>query len=110
MRAGGEVGRRARHCLDLVDVDGLEERLAGGEVPVERPDADSGPFGYLLEWRRGSLVTEELACGRDELVAVQARVGALRALRLGLGAGSRDLTSGGGLRIVTGGSLRMFRR
>ncbi len=46
-----EVIRRARHRLDLVDVDGLEERLARWEVPVKRPDSDPGPLGHVLERR-----------------------------------------------------------
>ena len=80
-----ERGGGPCHRLDLVDVDGLEEGLSGGEVSVERADSDPGPIGHLLERCRGAFVGEEGAGSRHELFVVRARVGALRAVRLELG-------------------------
>ena len=57
-------------------------------MPVERADSEPGPLGDLLERRRGALLGEESARGRDELLVVRARVGSLVSLRLGSRSGS----------------------
>ena len=45
----GELLRGAADPLDLLDVDGLEQRLAGREVAIERADADIGAPGDALQ-------------------------------------------------------------
>jgi len=57
-RQAGEVVRGAADRLDLVEVDGLEQVLARGEVAVQRADADLGAAGDVLE-RGGRAVLGE---------------------------------------------------
>ena len=75
-----ELARAARQRLDLVDVDGLHEVGARREVAVQRPDADAGAAGDVLERGRAVGLGERLARGGHELLVVAQRVGALRAI------------------------------
>ena len=83
----GQVGGRARHRLDLVEIDGLEQVLAGREVPVERGGADLRAAGDVVERRGCAVLGEDLARGREQLLVVAAGVGALRAPRGQIGNG-----------------------
>jgi hypothetical protein len=51
----------ATDLRDLVDVQRLQQRLAVGEVPVQRPDPDPGAARDLLERRRLAALGERLA-------------------------------------------------
>ena len=75
----GELIGRAAQAFDLVDVDGLEQRLPVWEVAIERADTDLRAPRDLLERRRGPPFGEGLARGGDHLVVVAPRVCALRA-------------------------------
>ena len=77
--AAVELRRRVADLGHLVDVERLEQRLARGEVAVERADADARAARDLLQ--RGALAAlgEGLARGREHLLVVAARVGALGA-------------------------------
>ena len=44
--------------LQLVEVDRLEQGLAGGEMPVERADPDPGAAGDVLQRRVGAVFRE----------------------------------------------------
>ena len=127
------IGRKAREqlvsLLDqdlyLVAVDRLDQRVARGEMPVQRADADTGSAGDVLEGDLGAPGGERLGgCGEEE-IAVPDRVGAGPAL-LGCGCrgldrpvfGSRDfpdnhwyqphLQNGDSLRILTGAGFRFL--
>jgi hypothetical protein len=65
--------------VDLVQVYGLEQRLARWEVPIERSDTDSGPARDRLQRGRYACLSERLTRGGEDLVAVALGVGALRA-------------------------------
>src|SRR3954462_11568154 len=77
---GRELLGASRDRLDLVDVDRLHEVRAGREVAVERPDADAGAAGDVLERGRAVGLGERLAAGGDQLLVVAQRVGALGAV------------------------------
>ena len=51
---------------DVLGVDRLDERLARGEVTVERADADPGTARDLLECAVGAVLGEDFAAGLDE--------------------------------------------
>jgi hypothetical protein len=44
-----ELPRGAADALDLLEVDGLEQRLAGREVAIQRSDADVGASRDALQ-------------------------------------------------------------
>src|SRR6185437_14182877 len=46
---GEELVRGIAQLLDAVAVGRFDERIAGGEVPIERPDADAGPAGDVFK-------------------------------------------------------------
>ncbi len=111
--------------LYLVTVDRLDQRVARGEMPVQRADADTGSAGDVLEGDLGAPGGERLGgCGEEE-IAVPDRVGTGPAL-LGCGCrgldrpvfGSRDfpdnhwyqphLQNGDSLRILTGAGFRFL--
>src|SRR3954465_12239332 len=85
--AGVERGGRAADLLDLVDVERLEQRLAVGEVAVQRADPDAGAARDLLQRRRLAALGEGLARGGEHLLVVAPGVGALRAGEKGRGGG-----------------------
>ena len=76
--------RRAADLLDLLEVEGLQQRLPVGEVAVERADPDAGAARDLLERRRLAALGERLARGREHLLVVAPRVRALGAGEQGL--------------------------
>ena len=78
-----KLPRGAADPLDLLYVDGLEERLARREVAIQRADADVGASGDPLQRGVLPLRGEGLTGGSEQLVVVARRVGALRALGLG---------------------------
>ena len=117
-REGGEqlVGALAED-VDLVAVHRLDERLARGEVPVQRADADAGVAGDVLEGDLGAAGGEGGGGGVDQELAVAHRVGAERRSADAESAGSIASRSAGALhvpRLVTiphlqnGGSLRIL--
>jgi len=90
--AGREVGGRVpgepAQRVGLLAVDGGGQRLAGGEVAVERPRADAGEPGEVVEADAVVAVRERGAGGGDDRVAVAARIGAQRLVR-GISSGAR---------------------
>ena len=64
----------ARSTSDLKagDHDGLEEGLFGREVPVDRPDADTGPRGHRVDGHGQALGCEDLFGGFQYLGPVAA--------------------------------------
>jgi hypothetical protein len=75
-----EVVGLAAHLLDLVDVDGLQERLARREVAVQRADADTCATRDVLQRGGRAVLGEDLAGGGQQVVVVAPGVGALGAL------------------------------
>ena len=71
----GQVDGRAAQGVDLLDVDGLEQVLAGREVPVEGADPDPGPAGDVLQGGRLAVLGERLPAGGDQLLVVPPGVG-----------------------------------
>lgn len=69
--AEGELG------VDQLRDDLVDQRLAGGEVVVERADADPGPAGDLLQRGVQAARGEDLAGGGRQPLAVAPRVAAL---------------------------------
>ena len=69
----------ASHSLrQLVAVRGLDERLAGGEVPVQRADADAGVLGDRVERHVRPVLRERADGDVEQPVAVALRVRAQR--------------------------------
>src|SRR5690606_31578566 len=73
-RAGGET-------FDLVLVDRVDQRLAGGEVPVQRGDADSRLAGDGPHGRFAVRCGEHAGRHRKQLVSVAGRISAQFTLR-----------------------------
>ena len=116
-RLVGQVDGRPAQGVDLLDVDGLEQVLAGREVAVEGADPHPGPAGDVLQGGRLAVLGEGLPAGGDQLLVVPPGVGPLRAggraIRWrrrcwSLANSLRELQNGGYLRIVTGGNLHLL--
>jgi hypothetical protein len=60
----------------VVEVDRLEQLLAGREVPVQRGRAHPGPPGYLFQRRVRAVPEEQVLGGGNDQLTVAARVGA----------------------------------
>lgn len=75
---GDFVGDPAQ-CVDLVRVDGFEEFGPGGEVAVQRADADACAACDVLERGVGAMCGEGLAGSEQQRVVIASRVGAARA-------------------------------
>jgi len=73
----GALGRvtRAGQC---VDDHRAEQRLAVGEPPVERRDADAGPAGDVVERHVRPALGDQLARSREQLFQVAPGVGSHR--------------------------------
>jgi hypothetical protein len=78
---GARVPREAAQRVGLLAVDGGGQRLAGGEVAVERARADARERGEVVEADGVVALGERGAGGGDDRVAVAARVGAERLRR-----------------------------
>jgi hypothetical protein len=89
-RVGGADER-----LDLADVDGLDQVVAGREVAVQRADADLRAAGDVLERRIGAVLRERVARRGQQRLVVPQGVGPPRLLR-------RDRVEGGGHRDLPG--------
>jgi hypothetical protein len=73
------AAKPTKRCLDLVDVDRLEQVLARREMAVQRADPDLGAARDVLERGGGAVGGERLAGGCHELVVVAPGIGALGA-------------------------------
>ena len=72
----GRLGERHELAEPPLE-DGLHERVARREVPVERADADARAPGDLLERRLDAAFGEDLAGRGDEQLVIAPRVAAL---------------------------------
>ena len=77
-QVGAAVGDGVAEPGELVAVRRLDQRLAGGEVPVERADADAGVLGDRVERDVGAVLGERAHGDLEQPVAVALGVGAQR--------------------------------
>src|SRR6202020_1724731 len=109
--------------LDLTAINRLDNRIAGREVAVKRANPDASATRDLVETRLRPDFRERRLGRFEQAVAVPLRVGpglASGGLRCSNGRAARPaghlgaqffclpLSSGGTLRISTGGILRLF--
>src|SRR4051794_4982425 len=72
--AGEQLGSGGAQLLDLVAVCGLDERVARGEVAVERADPDAGAARDRVQRCIRAAVRERGDRRREQLLAVAARI------------------------------------
>ena len=68
----------AVHPVDPVLHHGVDQRVAGREVPVEGAGADARALGDLVQGGVGALLAEQHASGLDDLVEVALGIGTQR--------------------------------
>ena len=73
----------AEHVLEAVDRQRLDQRLLGGEVAVDRADADLGAAGDVVHLRLAPLLGEDDRGRGQDPLAVAPCVGSERAGELG---------------------------
>ncbi len=72
-----------RALQQSIENDRAHQGLPVREVPVERPDADAGPLGDLVQRRVGPALDEHVAGHIEQLLAVAPRVGPGGAIGVG---------------------------
>ena len=73
---GEQIGRPGGKPHDLIPVDGIDERLPGGEVAEEGSDPDARLACDLAHGRLGARSGEDAGGHREQGLAVARRVGA----------------------------------
>src|SRR3954466_9511539 len=92
----GERGLRClRGALQGVDDDGAQQCRTAREAAVERPDADAGPPGDLVQRRACAPLDDDVACRREQLLVVAPRIGPQRPTAPGIPHGTHLRKSGG---------------
>lgn len=79
----GEGPRTLDESLEAATQHRLVQGISGGEVPVDRADADSGAARDLVERHRQALGGQHVPCGGQHQIAVAASVRAHRFGSLG---------------------------
>jgi hypothetical protein len=73
---GGKALFGGGKLLHFAAVDGFDESIAVGKVPVKRPGANAGLPGDVIEAGNGSFLGEDLFGDFENVLAISLRVGA----------------------------------
>jgi hypothetical protein len=75
-RLAFQLFRQLAELLYLASIDGLEQRLAGREVAIKRPDADPGSSCHRLQTCVRAASAEDGLCCLQNALAIANRIGA----------------------------------
>ncbi len=84
----GSAAAASGHRQELLDPrpeEGVDQRLAVGEAPVDGPDPDAGPLGDLVEADLKAALGEHVGRGVEDSLPVALRVGTKWALGFRVG-------------------------
>nr|WP_203218178.1 hypothetical protein [Nocardia terpenica] len=79
----GEGAGMLGHALDAIHDGGVEQRLLGGEVPVDGAGPDARAPGDLVQRHRDALGGKGFPSGREDTLAIAAGIGAQHAALAG---------------------------